>query len=118
MREANPFDTTRVQLHSLTSGLTADKNVNCDNAESIGYDIQKKLDDQIFVKCSVKRGDQVISLGSMKNVVKVKKQSLSIDPMKLFTRLLVCSERSGDISSKFEYELTPVPTSLFIDNFM
>ena len=118
INEMDPFDVNRVQLQSLTSGLTANENVNCDEAESVGQKIQSKLDDQIFSRCSVKRSDQVTTLASMKNVVKVNKQSLNIDPSKLFSRLLVCSERNGDISSHFEYELTPVPASLFIDNFM
>ena len=88
INEMNPFDANRVKLQSLTSGLTANEHVDCDNAETVGQNIQNKLDDQIFLRCSVKRGDQVTSSASMKNIVKVNKQSLNIDPLKLFTRLL------------------------------
>ena len=65
MSEMDPFDVNRVQLQSLTSGLTANENVNCDEAESVGHNIQSKLDDQLFSRCSVKRGDQVTTLASM-----------------------------------------------------
>ena len=53
-----------------------------------------------------------------KNKVKINKQSVSIDPTKLFSRLLILSEREGDINSQFKYELTPYPTSLFEDSSM
>ena len=70
------------------------------------------------MKCTFKRNNQVTTLGKMKNIVKVNKQSVNIDPSKLFSRLLVISEREGDVKRHFEYELTPVPTSLFIETSM
>ena len=54
----------------------------------------------------------------MKNIVKIDKDSVNIDPSKLFSRLLVLSERDGEVKQHFQYELTPIPTSLFVDNFM
>ena len=58
------------------------------------------------------------TLGSMKNVVKVSKEKVNIDPSKLFSRLLIISEREGDIQSHFDYELTPTPSSLFLNKFI
>ena len=54
----------------------------------------------------------------MKNIVKVDKNKVNIDPSKLFSRLLVVSEREGDVKEHFQYELTPIPTSLFVDDSM
>ena len=116
--EVNPFSENRKHLQSVSSGLTADESVNCDNVEYIGKNIQEKFDNEEFVKCTFKRNNQVSTLGKMKNIVKVNKQSVNIDPSKLFSRLLVISEREGDVKRHFEYELTPVPTSLFIETSM
>ena len=45
-------------------------------------------------------------------------QNVVIDPMVQFSRLIVLIQRSNDITSRFAYELAPVPTSLFKDNMM
>ena len=46
------------------------------------------------------------------------KKAISIDPNILFSRLLILSQRDGDIKPIFQYELAPVPTALFEDSFM
>ena len=65
--ERNPFDANREVLQSLSSGLTADEIINCDNSEGIGREIHQKLNDLQFSKCSIKRSDQVSTFGKMKN---------------------------------------------------
>ena len=50
--------------------------------------------------------------------IKLGKQQLVIDPMVLFSRLLVLLQRHGDIETCFGYELTPIPTALFKENMM
>ena len=57
-------------------------------------------------------------MSHLNNVIRVKNQTISIDPALLFTRLIVIAERCDDIKTYFDYELTPVPTSLFVDNLM
>ena len=114
----NPFDSTRTSLQSLSSGLVADESVNCDDAEEAGMKIHAKLEQQSISKCTIKRADQVRTLGTLRNVVKVNKQNVNIDPTKLFSRLIVLLERYSDLTPYFQYELTPIPTSLFIDNMM
>ena len=116
--DRDPFKTDGAEIRSLSCGLTGDKNVNCDEAELIGKNIHETLDDKPFVNSTIKRASQVKSLASMKNIVKISKQSVNIDPTKLFSRLVVLLERNDDIKSFFDFELTPIPTSLFLDNFM
>ena len=58
---------------SLSSGLTANESVDCNDVEAIGQRIQEKMDGQNFVNCSIKCSDHVKTLGSMKNIVKVEK---------------------------------------------
>ena len=115
---SNPFDSTRQTLQSLSSGLVADETINCDNAEEVGMKIQSKLDQQSIYKCMIQRANQVRSLGTLRNVVKINKQNVNIDPTRLFTRLIVLLERCSDLTPYFQYELTPIPTSLFADNMM
>ena len=43
---------------------------------------------------------------------------IHIEPSVLFTRLVVLIERSPDVNTYFNYELTPIPTALFKENFM
>jgi len=84
----------------------------------IGRKIQTTLDGLNIANASLKRSDQVKSLGSLKNVVSIRKQRVNIDPVLLFVRLIVLAERSDNIQPYFEYELTAVPTSLFADTMM
>ena len=62
--------------------------------------------------------DQIKSPGILKNVVKIKSQTVNIDPTRLFSCLLVLLERCPDLKPYFQFELTPIPTSLFINNMM
>ena len=50
--------------------------------------------------------------------VKVDKEKVHVDPLLLFSRLLVLVEREADMKSYFKYELTPFPTSLFENGMM
>ena len=116
--DRNPFITDGDEIRSLSCGLTGDEAVNCDDTELVGRMIHESLNEVFFAKSTIKHSSQVKSLASMKNVVKISKQSVNIDPVKLFSRLVVLAERNDDIKTFFNYELTPVPTSLFVDNFM
>ena len=88
------------------------------DVEEVGRSIQSKLDGSLFTKPTMKRADQVKTFSHLKNAVKINKQNIVIDPSKLFTRLIVLLERCDDITPYFQYELTPVPTLLFLDNMM
>ena len=42
----------------------------------------------------------------------------SVDPVQLFSRLILIMERSDDLMQYFQYEFTPDPNSLFKDQLM
>ena len=116
----DPFDVHETQLKSLSTGLTATTNdgINCDNEEVVRNRIQVQLDGISVADASVKRSDKVKPLSSLKKGVTIDQQTVYVDPLVLFTRLVMLLERSEDMSSYFKYELTPVPTSLFKEHLM
>ena len=118
MPSHNPFDQNRTTLQALDSGLTADEKVNCDEAEEVGKKIQKKLDGSSWTVATVKRSEKAVTLVSLKPTIRIANETVVVDPLVLFSRLIILMSRFGDISGFFSFELAPVPTSLFKDNFM
>ena len=57
-------------------------------------------------------------MSSLKKGVTIDQQTVYVDPLLLFTRLVMLLGRSEDMSSYFQYELTPVSTSLFKEHLM
>ena len=101
-------------LRSLSTGLTAsnDDKINCDDAENVGIQIQKKLDGVCFGEISMKRIDQIRSLVSLQD------NKVEINPLVLFGRLTTLVQRQEDIKAQFNCELTPESSSLFKDGLM
>ena len=104
----NPFDQTMEASRSLSTGLTAsnDDKINCDDAENVGIQIQKKLDGVCFEEISMKRNDQIRSLASLQDDVMVTNEKVQINPLMLFGRLTTLAQRQEDIKAQFNYELT------------
>ena len=102
-------------LRSLVSGLTSNEEdgINCDDVESVGEQIHMNMDSKVFSEITLKRTDQIKSLSRLEKGIKIGNDSVQIDPMLLFSRLLIQVERSQDVKQYFGYELTPMPTSLF-----
>ena len=71
-----------------------------------------KLDNLKFSEAPIKQKDRVTTLASLNNQIKIKDSVFSVDPVQLFSRLILIMERSGDLIQYFKYELTPEPTSL------
>ena len=115
-----PFDPNESNLKSLSSGLVAsdESGVNCDKVEEIGEAIQKSLDKVALRDAAIKRKEQVKTLESLQVGIEIDKDSVHIDPMILFARLMVLLQREEDPDSYFAYELTSVPTVTFKDNMM
>ena len=113
MASHDPFDIGSEKLRSLDSGLIAGDDVNCDEAEMIGSQIQQSLDNLSWNNATVKRSLKAVTLASLKPSVKINDEKIVVDPLVLFSRLIILMHRYGDISCFFDYELSPVPTSLF-----
>ena len=119
-KQFNPFNTQDSSLRCVVTGLTAKEGdgINCDDAEKVGMQIQESLDNLTFNQAIVKRSMKVKTLTMLKPGVKINTETVHVDPNILFQRLIILIERSEDMTSYFEYELTPEPTSLFKDGFM
>ena len=98
--------------------MIENEDVNCDNAEAIGMAIQEKLNNVSLDAASIRRSDQAVTLNSIKPTLSSGDDKVVINPLILFSRLIVLMQRYDDVSSFFEYELSVIPTSLFKDNMM
>lgn len=119
-KEHNPFESGS-QLISLDSGLVDEKDiVTCDKSEELGALIQKDLDGKTFAKVSFKKKNQICTLQRLYSAIKVGSDSVTIDSLTLFLRLVVVIERKpeDEITEYFKYELSPYPMSLFKDGIM
>ena len=118
----NPFHPdSDSKLRSLSSGITAEDNdgVNCDLAEEVGAVIHSKLDNIPIADATIKRNDQIKSLESLYNNVKINGEEITpIDPSVLCTRLFALAQREKDVSHYFQYELSVEPPSLFKNGLM
>src|SRR6218665_19439 len=103
------------RLHSLASGKAAsdEDNINCDQAEEVGLEIMKKMDDVAFSEVVSKKADQVRTLDQVGTKGSASIKKLNIDSTILFSRLLLIMQRSAELKPFFDFELTPVPTALF-----
>lgn len=108
-----PFDKNEPQLKSLSTGLTAPEQIDCDKVEEIGRAIQKKLDDLNFEDVSIKRKEKAKTFEDLLPAVQIGDTKVVIDPTILFSRLTALANFEKDVSDNFQYELTPEPTSLF-----
>ena len=116
----DPFDINVGTLRSISSGITASEegDINCDDAENVGKEIQKQNDNITVEDASIKRKARVKTLQSLQPGVKIDKKTVHIDPTILFTRLTAILQGEEDIAEQFRYELTPEPTSLFKEGMM
>ena len=120
LKQHNPFDCQDSRLQCIFTGMAADLNdeVNCDQAETVGFEIQNSLNDVVVSKASIKRSKQVKTLATLLPAVKINGDPVYVDPNILFQRLIMLIDRSEEMTTCFEYELTPEQTSLFKDGLM
>lgn len=63
---------------------------------------------------TLRTSKKVKPLSALQKKVKIGEKKVYVEKTALFTRLTLLAEREGSVEAAFEYELTPVPTSLFI----
>ena len=108
----NPFSASD-DLINIANGMHAGADVNVDNSKDIGISILKKMNDKSPGEFSFKKKDQAITLGS-KNNVKIKDESVQIDPNLMFQRLASFAVKSdGSLSETLQHELSTHHTDLF-----
>jgi hypothetical protein len=118
----NPFTYEDTNLHSLSTGVVSvigKDMVNCENAEAIGQSIQQSLDNVNFTDAKIRRKDQLRSLESLTQSIKIDdKNSIFLNSTRLFTRLAAIAQREEDVEQYFKFELTLRPQALFKNNLM
>lgn len=103
-------------LCSIVTGIVADKDVNCYNAESIGKHLMQSIIGQNFHDVKLKRNNKVKSLS--RHVVKIRGESVAVNPKQLFNRIVCTSSNSDQLRKCFEYELSTEPHSGFVKGLM
>ncbi len=102
------------------SGLTASDGdgVNCDEVEEVGFLLQGKLYDIKYHEASMKRTEKVRTLIHLTKGIKIDQETMHVEPLIMFSRLLVVLERCEDTTPYFQYELTPLQASMFKHSVM
>ena len=95
----NPFGENVPLPRSISTGLTTieGNGINCGEAEKVSRPFQDQLDGISVAEAKVKKKDQMKTLGVLKMVVEVDTEKVHVDPLLLFSMLLVPIERGrGD----------------------
>ena len=108
-----PFSKSEPDLKSLSSGLIGGVDVNCDEADKAGREIQKKLDNINMEEATIPRKERVKTFEDLLPAIKIGDSSVIISPSILFSRLTALVNFSKETGENFQFELTPEPTSLF-----
>jgi len=93
----DPFDLSETALKSLSSGLVANDDINCDDADLVGEKIQKNLDNVTFEEAKIRKKDRIKTLEVLQPGVTVGAKTVNIDPLILFTRLTAIIQRDGSV---------------------
>lgn len=110
--EHNPFS-KNPSLSSLSTGVVADANVNCDEAYQIGVAAIKEIEGKKFSDIHLKRKHTVKSLAHVTRSIPLRNETVCVNPNQLLHRM-VCSVRSCEqLAEIFHYELCTYPPSLF-----
>ena len=100
-RSQKKRDLAEFRLESLSTGLVASDDINCDNAKAVGKVIQNALDNICIEDAVIPRKTQVRTLQFLKSGVKIVSKTVYIDPLILFTRLTALIQRDGKVEKKF-----------------
>ncbi len=119
MRIHSPFSaSTPDSLVAIDTGLVADASVNCDNAYEIGRAAAATIVNTPFSDVKLKRNDRVKTISGAVNTVKIRGQSVVVNPTLLFNRITCVMQSRSEMEEFLSYELAPQPTSLFNEGTM
>ena len=101
-------------LVSFSTGFTSTANdqVNAERAAEVGREMQKKLDGQ-SVTSSMEVKFKVQPLSSLRKTPKINEKRIHVNSLRFFNRLIIIAQRDMTVEKSLEYELTPLPLSLF-----
>ena len=91
--------------------------VNVPNARDIGEKILCIMKDKRVKEMSFKKKNQVVTMNSH-NVIKIRDDSVQIDPLLLFQRLVTAGMHQEMIGEVFTYELCSHPPAIFESKYI
>ena len=110
----NPFCGDPAILRSISTGISAVKSVNVDDAINVGNKVISKMVGLSVKDFTPRRKDQCV-LMTEKDHPGSKNKMSNIDPNVLFQRIMVvlASKKDSSVPSYFKFELSSFPLSLF-----
>ena len=114
----NPFSFTEPCLKSLSTRLIATEGISCNDAETVGENIQKSLDNLTVEEAKVSKKDQIKTVDTLQTGIMIDSKTVYIDPLILFTRLAAIIQRDQCVTDHFKHELTLEPASFFKGGYM
>ena len=114
----NPFSVNEPCLKRLSTGLIANEEINCDDAEKVGENVQKSLDNLTIEEAKISKKDHIKTLDILQTGIVIDAKTVYIDPPILFSRLSAIIQREECVTDYFKHELTAEPTSLFKGGLM
>ena len=114
----SPFHQTPTELISLSTGIVADDETNCEQAYEFGLSEMGKLTGQTFIDVHYSRKRRVKSLATSTMGVKLRNDVVDVNPQQLFNRIICVIRSDADLADCFKYELSPTSASLFDNRSM
>ncbi|GBO19604.1 hypothetical protein AVEN_32170-1 [Araneus ventricosus] len=108
LKHYNPFPENS-NLISISTGVVGDSRVNCHMAKQEGTLGIKRIEGNNFHAVKVKRNGRVKTLALMSNAIKVRDESVSINPTTLFQRFSIAKQSGEELEDFQAYELCPLP---------
>ena len=100
-------------LISVCSGITANELVNCDLAVEVGKKAISQIVGCSFADIHLRRKDKVVTLASVNQSIKIHDDVIPINTMQIFNRIVCVVNSEEELEQCLQYELAPVPLSLF-----
>ena len=116
IQERDPFNAERTDLVSLSSGLIADKNVNCDDAKNVGEIILKGMRGKVIADYHFSKKNQVKTSASYKFVKTSDGEQIELDPQLPYQRVLLVGLKEYSVVELYSYELCSYSSNLFNSN--
>lgn len=113
LKKHSPFECPSDTLISISTGIKADKTVNCECAKVIGQASLNKFTGKTFDKAKFSRKDKVKNMATMTKTIKIGNQEVNINSNQLFHRIVCTVKTDEELKLCLKYELAPRPTSLF-----
>lgn len=116
-KEHPPFPKSK-ELISLSTGLIATDEANCQDAQSLGLSILNTFEGKNFDQIKYKKTMKVVPIKMISSKIKHDGVSVTVNPDTIFKRMMILKNSNEDLKEYFQYELAPYPLSMFEEGGM